>query len=121
MPPGMGVDASSRCTGGTHRVVWPHPVPPSGAECTYPDVVPAPQLLPDDKPKRRRGCTDLVPFKPGTCPSCGADLYTGGSVQPALFIHGGFGEAREQVERSCACGWNGVGAKDFRSVNPRKL
>lgn len=79
------------------------------------------QLIEDDQPKRRRGCTDLVPVSPGTCPACGADLHTGSSIQPALFIHGGFGEAKERIERSCSCGWNGVGAGDFRSVNPRRL
>ncbi len=88
---------------------------------TRAEAMKGPQLLPDEPKRRARGCTDLVPVPPGTCPACGANLHTGSSVQPALFIHGGFGEARKQVERSCSCGWNGVGAKDFRSVNPRKL
>lgn len=87
----------------------------------YPEVVPARRKLLDVDTASRSTCRDLVPIQPGTCPACGAKLHTGSSVQPALFIHGGFGEAREKIERSCACGWNGVGAKDFRSVNPRRL
>lgn len=68
----------------------------------------------------RPTCRDLVPFKPGTCPACGSDLHTGSSVQPALFIHCGFGEARRRTERSCDCGWNGIGQGDFLSENPRR-
>ncbi len=66
-------------------------------------------------------CRDLVPKAPGTCPACGADLHTGSSVQPTLFIHGGYGEVRRHIERSCSCGWAGVGAADFVSENPRRL
>lgn len=66
-------------------------------------------------------CRDLVPIPPGTCPACGAILHVGSSAQPALFIHGGFGEVRRKLERSCSCGWNGVGAGDFASENPRRL
>jgi hypothetical protein len=72
------------------------------------------------KPKRST-CRDLVPVAPGTCPACGAVLHTGSRAQPSLFIYGGFGEVRRKIERSCSCGWNGVGAGDFVSENPRKL
>ncbi len=70
---------------------------------------------------KRSTCRDLVVIVPGTCPACGATLHTGSSAQPALFIHGGFGEVRRKIERSCSCGWNGVGAGDFVSENPRRL
>jgi hypothetical protein len=74
-----------------------------------------------ERAPRHGPCRDLVPIPPGTCPACGGDLHTGSSAQPALFIHGGFGEVRRTLERSCSCGWNGVGAGDFVSENPRKL
>jgi len=77
----------------------------------------------DEMPTRPKhgACRDLVPITPGTCPACGADLHTGSSAQPALFIHGGYGEVRQSSERSCSCGWNGVGIRDFTSENPRRL
>ena len=78
-------------------------------------------ILDGEPPTRRATCRDLVAVVPGTCPACGAELHTGSSVQPALFIHGGFGEVRRRTERSCSCGWNGVGAGDFTSENPRGL
>jgi hypothetical protein len=76
-----------------------------------------------DAPKRAKhgACRDLVPIAPGTCPACGADLHIGSSAHPTLFRHGGFGEVRRKIERSCACGWNGVGTSDFVSENPRTL
>lgn len=69
----------------------------------------------------RTTCRDLVPVAPGTCPACGAALHLGSSVQPALFVGLGYGEAHETRERSCSCGWRGVGAGDFASLNPRRL
>jgi hypothetical protein len=79
------------------------------------------RLLDAPPAAQRSTCRDLVPVPPGTCPACGADLHVGSSSQPALFIHGGFGEVRRCTERSCSCGWNGIGAGDFSSENPRKL
>lgn len=79
------------------------------------------RLLDVEAPEVGETCRDLVPVEPGTCPACGADLHTGSSAQPALFVHGGFGEVHRHTERSCSCGWNGVGAGDFVSENPRGL
>lgn len=66
-------------------------------------------------------CRDLVAVPPGTCPACGSDLHVGSSAQPALFRHGGYGEVRRLFERSCSCGWRGVGEGNFTSENPRGL
>ncbi len=80
-----------------------------------------PSLIEAEAAPKRSTCRDLVPVQPGTCPACGAQLHVGSSAQPALFVHGGFGEVRRKIERSCSCGWNGVGAGDFVSENPRTL
>lgn len=71
--------------------------------------------------KPRSTCRDLVPIPPGTCPSCGAQLHTGSSAQPSLFLHGGYGEVRRKMERSCSCGVNVIGSGDYTSENPRSL
>ena len=82
----------------------------------------APEHLFEGEVRPKHGATrDLVPVEPGTCPACGSELHVGSSAQPALFMHGGFGEVRRSTERSCDCGWNGVGAGDFTSENPRGL
>jgi hypothetical protein len=80
------------------------------------------RLIEGEEVRPKHGATRaLVPVPPGICPACGAELHVGSSDQPALFIHGGFGEVRRRTERSCSCGWNGIGAGDFTSENPRKL
>ena len=84
-------------------------------------MVVADALFDAGKAAQRHAFGALVAVPPGTCPACGAALHVGSSAQPALFIHGGFGEVRRSTERSCDCGWNGVGASDFTSENPRRL
>lgn len=44
-------------------------------------------------------------IEPGTCPVCSARLEESWADEPALFSHGGYGETRRTVRRTCQCGF----------------
>lgn len=61
--------------------------------------------------------------RPPDCPDvkCAAPLVTMPSaIQPALFLHGGYGAAEQSVRKVCPrCGWTMT--VETNSINPRKL
>ena len=78
-----------------------------------------------DAPGRRRHEWGrwLPVLAPGLCPRkrCGATLVVlPTAIQPALFIHGGYGAAEQSTYEMCiGCGWTRVATTE--TINPRRL
>lgn len=54
-------------------------------------------------------------------PRCGARLMRlPTAIQPALFIHGGYGAAEQSTQETClGCGWTRTATTE--TINPRRL
>ena len=74
-----------------------------------------------DVARPARGCTDLVPFGLN-CPHGHGPLVPYQECQPALFVHGGYGAARQTTWHQCPlweCRFSVT--TEIIEINPRSL
>lgn len=62
----------------------------------------------------------LVPLSHSGCPDCDGIVVTQVIMEPALFIHGGYGATRKTTVSICfGCGYSHVG--EISEVSPRLM